>query len=382
MTFQRTLSIFALAATLALASPAAAEILIGAAGPFSGTNAALGEQLRRGVQQAVDDINATGGLRGERLAVKFADDGCDPRKAVEVATQFVSDGVAFVAGHYCSGSSIPASKVYEAAGIVQISPASTHPKYTDGGGWNVIRICPRDDAQGSVAALRVLTEFAGRKVAILNDQSPAAIALTDQFRTTLKGGGVAPAIDESYRPGAKDYGDLALRLRNAGIDVIFIGGSYVESGQIIRQLRDLGSAAQLISNDALVTPDFWKAAREAGEGTLMTFTYDPQKFDAARSAIERFREQDYTPEGYTLYAYAAVQAWVQAAEATGGTDSHRIAAWLRGGNRVRTVTGEISFDSKGDLRQPAFSWLRWRDGNYVEELPANSPGTGNQPQQP
>ena len=124
-----------------------------------------------------------------------------------------------------------------------------------------------------------------------------------------------------------------------------------------------------MSNDALVTEDFWKIAKEAGEGTLMTFTYDPQNFDAARSAIERFRDQKYNPEGYTLYAYAAVQAWVQAAEATGGTDSHRIANWLRAGNRVRTVTGEVAFDAKGDLLQPKFVWLRWQDGRYVEDRP-------------
>ena len=113
-------------AVLALMTVAArAEILVGTAGPFSGPNAALGEQIRRGVQRAIDDINATGGLRGERLAMMALDDGCDPRKAIDVATQFVSSGVKFVAGHYCSGASIPASKIYEKAAVLQISPASS-----------------------------------------------------------------------------------------------------------------------------------------------------------------------------------------------------------------------------------------------------------------
>jgi branched-chain amino acid transport system substrate-binding protein len=101
------------------ASPALADILIGAAAPLSGPNAALGEQLRRGVERAVEEINATGGIRGEKLTVQFADDGCDPRKAVDVATGFVSAGVKAVVGHYCSGASIPASKVYQKAGIDQ-----------------------------------------------------------------------------------------------------------------------------------------------------------------------------------------------------------------------------------------------------------------------
>lgn len=360
-------ALLGLAALLWSAVGAHAEILIGAAAPLSGPNAALGEQLRRGVQMAIDDINATGGLRGETLAVTFADDGCDPRKAVEVATKFVSMGVKAVAGHYCSGSSIPAAKVYEAAGIVQISPASTHPRFTDEGGWNVIRMCPRDDAQGIVAARRVLSAFPGRKVALLADQSPAGMALAARFRETLTAAGTTPVIDETYKPGAKSYEDLALRLRDSGAGVLYIGGSYVESGLIIRALRDLASNIQLIGADALVSDDFGNIAKEAGEGTLMTFTYDPMKFDAAREVIDRFRAKNETPDGFTLYAYAAVQTWLAAAQATGGTDSTRIAQWLRDGNRVRTVTGEVSFDARGDLKDPQFAWFRWENGRYIEE---------------
>ena len=360
----------ALVALLALPpAPARAEILVGVAGPLSGPNAALGEQLKRGAQRAIDDINATGGLRGERLAMLAADDGCDPRKAVDAATQFVSTGVRFVAGHYCSGSSIPASKIYEAAGIVQISPASTNPKYTDDGGWNVFRICPRDDAQGTVAGRLIATRFAGRRIALLSDQSPAGAALIVKARAALSDAAIAPVVDEAYKPGAKDYPYLVERLRSAQAEVIYLGGTYVEGGIIIRELRGLGSSAQLISADGLVTDDFWNIAKDSGEGTLMTFMYDPQKFDAAKPVLARFRDDGFNPEGYTLYAYAAIQAWVQAAEATGGADSHRIADWLRAGNTVRTVTGDISFDAKGDLRDPRFAWFRWTGGKYGEAEP-------------
>jgi branched-chain amino acid transport system substrate-binding protein len=360
----------ALAALLLTAQPVLADILIGAAGPFSGPNAALGEQLKRGVQMAVDDINATGGLRGERLAVQFADDGCDPRKAVDVATGFVSAGVKAVIGHYCSGSSIPASKVYQKAGIVQISPASTHPKFTDEGGWNVLRIAPRDDAQGDAAAALVLAKFPGERIAILSDQSPAATALAARFRAALTAKGTAPVIDDTYKPGSKDYSALAERLRTAGADVVYLAGSYVEGGLIARELRDVGSSARIISGDQLVTDDFWNVAKEAGDGTLMTFAYDARKFPAARSAVEKFRQAEFNPEGFTLYAYAAVQAWVHAAEGTGGTDSAKIAEWLRAGNRVNTVTGEVRFDSRGDLTDPRFAWFKWIDGRYVEIDPA------------
>ena len=173
-------------------------------------------------------------------------------------------------------------------------------------------------------------------------------------------------IDESYKPGSKDYSALAERLRTAQAEVVYLAGSYVEGGLIVRELRDVGSGAQVISGDQLVTDDFWNLAKDAGEGTLMTFTYDPRKFPAARSVVERFRVEDYNAEGFTIYAYAAVQAWVAAVEATGGTDSAKIAEWLRAGNRVSTVTGDVRFDARGDLVEPKFAWFKWIDGRYTE----------------
>ncbi len=356
-----------LIAVISAAAPAAADILIATAGPMAGPNAAFGEQLRRGAQQAIDDINATGGLRGEPLALTVGDDGCDPRKAVEVATGFVSQGVKFVAGHFCSGASIPASKVYEAASIVEISPASSNPKFTDAGGWNVLRVVARDDAQGAFAGHYIARHYRGRTIAILNDNSAAGAALAASARNTLAGAGVAVSFDETYTPGAKDYSDLARKLYDGLADVIYFGGTYVETAIIVRELRELGSAAQFIGGDSLVTEEFWNIAKNAGDGTLMTFAPDPQNRDAAKPVIQRFTDDGYNPEGYTLHAYAAVQTFVQAAEATGGSDSHRIAQWLRAGNRVSTVLGELRFDAKGDLRDPEFSWYRWTEGKYVED---------------
>ena len=188
---------------LVSAPPAFADILIGAAAPLSGPNAALGEQLRRGVQRAVDDINATGGIRGEKLTVQFADDGCDPRKAVDVATGFVSAGIKAVVGHYCSGASIPASKVYQKAGIVQISPASTNTKFTDEGGWNVVRLVPRDDALGH-QLVDGLPQRADRH----------AVALREARLGGQRGTGRPFAFDEALRKQALHF--AVQRLETAG----------------------------------------------------------------------------------------------------------------------------------------------------------------------
>lgn len=351
------------------APPALADIEIGAAAPLSGPNAALGEQLRRGVQAAVDDINATGGIRGEKLAVQFADDGCDPRKAIDVATGFVSAGVKAVIGHYCSGASIPASKVYQKAGILEISPASTNPKYTDEGGWNVIRLVPRDDAQASAAAALVLDRFAGQKIAILSDQTPAFSALAARFATALQQKGAAPALQQNFKAGTKDFAGLVQQVVQSGAGVVYLAGSYVEGGLIAQALRAAGSQAQIVSPDSLVTEDYGNQAKDAANGTLSSFTYDARKFPAAQGLVQRLRAQDQNAEGFTLYAYAAVQALAAAAEATGTLDSTRLAEWLRGGNRFDTVVGPVSFDARGDLAAPAIAWFKWIDGRYVEVDP-------------
>ena len=159
------------AATLAAlhTTSAQAEILIGAAGPLSVQNTLQGEQLRRGAEMAVADLNARGGVLGQRVRLIVADDACDADQAVAVANQLVSQRVAMVSGHLCSASSIPASKVYTKAGIVMISPASTNPKLTDQGGPNVFRVIGRDDQQGLVAGNYLADHWGKTKIAILHD---------------------------------------------------------------------------------------------------------------------------------------------------------------------------------------------------------------------
>src|SRR5438128_2541509 len=122
------------------ASTSWADVSIGVAGPITGQYASFGEQLKRGADMAVKDLNAAGGVNGEKLTLEVGDDACDPKQAVAVANQMVSKGIKFMAGHFCSGSSIPASQVYAEEGIVQITPASTNPKFTEQGLWNTNRV--------------------------------------------------------------------------------------------------------------------------------------------------------------------------------------------------------------------------------------------------
>ncbi|MEP7173334.1 MAG: branched-chain amino acid ABC transporter substrate-binding protein [Aestuariivirga sp.] len=360
---------FGVALLCAMSISARAEILIATAGPLKGQYAALGEQLRQGVSRAVADINASGGVNGEQLVLEVADDACDPRQAMTVANDLVAKGVKFVAGHYCSGSSIAAAKIYEDAGIVMISPSSTSPKFTDDGGWNVNRVCGRDDAQGAFAGRAVAKAYAGKNIAILDDSSVYGMGLATMFKSALNGAGVTEKVRESYKAGANDYNDLVQKMLAANVDLIYLGGYAFEAGTIIRQMRDFASSAVLVGGDALLVEQFWATSGTSGEGTLVTFAPDAQKSNAARTVIEAFKAADYNPEGYTLQAYAAVQVFAQAATATHSVDGRVLSQWLRTGNTLNTVLGPLSLDAKGDVKDASFAWYKWSEGTYAEAQP-------------
>ncbi|MDE2447255.1 MAG: branched-chain amino acid ABC transporter substrate-binding protein, partial [Alphaproteobacteria bacterium] len=233
------------------AGTALADITIATVGPITGQLAALGEQYKRGAEMAVADINAAGGVNGEKLVLEIGDDACDPKQAVAVAQQMGSKGVKFVAGHLCSGSSIPASKVYEEDGILMISPASTNPKLTDEGGWNVGRVCGRDDAQGLVAGKFLAKHFAGKKVAIIDDKSAYGKGLADATKAAMNAAGLKETMAESINPGEKDYSALVSKMKDAGIDAIYMGGYHPEGALILKQMRAQGSKAQMLSGDSM-----------------------------------------------------------------------------------------------------------------------------------
>jgi branched-chain amino acid transport system substrate-binding protein len=355
--------LLAATAVIALTGMAQAEIVIATAGPMTGPYAAFGEQMKKGAEMAVKDINAAGGINGEMLKLEIGDDACDPKQAVAVANQFVNQGVVFVAGHFCSGSSIPASAVYNEEGIIQISPASTNPKLTEQGFPFVFRTCGRDDQQGEIAGKYIAENYKGKVVAIVHDKQAYSKGLADETKKTLNAEGVTEAMYETVTPGEKDYSALVTKMKAAGVDVLYYGGYHTEAGLIVRQMREQGMDTVLISGDALVTDEYWSITGEAGNGTLMTFGPDPRKNPNAAAAVEEFRKTGYEPEGYTLYTYGAVQAYVQAVTKAGGTDPEKVAKALHD-MKFDTVMGTFGFDAKGDMTAPGYVFYTWKNGTY------------------
>lgn len=364
---RRTLIAAASAVALAVGTGAAqAQIRIATAGPMTGQYAAFGAQMKAGAEMAVADINAAGGVLGQQLVLEIGDDACDPRQAVSVANQLVGRGVRFVAGHFCSGSSIPASKVYAEEGVLQISPASTNPRFTDEGSWNTFRVCGRDDQQGRIAGQFIARSFAGKRVAILHDNSAYGKGLADETKKAMNAAGLQEVLYLAYVAGERDYSAIVSRLQQANVDVVYFGGYHTEAGLITRQMRERGLRAVSIGGDALVTNEFWQITGPAGEGTLMTFSSDPRKRPAAADVVARFRARNIDPEGYVLYTYAAIQIWAEAARKAGTTDPRRIAQVLKTQGPWKSVLGEISFDAKGDVTVPDYVFYVWRNGTYSE----------------
>jgi len=335
-------------------------------GPVTGQYASFGAQMTNGGQMAVEDINEAGGVLGKKLDLQIGDDACDPKQAVAVANQMAGNNVALVAGHYCSGSSIPASKVYAEADMVQISPASTNPAFTDDrSGPNIYRVCGRDDQQGGIAGKYLATHFADKDIAIVHDKTAYGKGLADEVKKTLNAAGKQETLYEAITAGDKDYSALVSKLKQANIDVLFYGGYHTEAGLIIRQMRDQGMATILMGGDALITQEFWSITGPAGEGTLMTFSPDPRKNPAAAEVVKRFKEKGIEPEGYVLYTYAAVQTWKQAAEKAKSTESADVVKAMND-TEFDTVIGKFKFDEKGDPNLPPYAVYRWSNGTYDE----------------
>jgi branched-chain amino acid transport system substrate-binding protein len=357
----------ALGASLAFSAAAYADdITVAVAGPMTGSESAFGRQMKNGAELAVADINAAGGVLGKKLALYVGDDACDPKQARSVAEKIGSEGIPFVAGHFCSSSSIPASEAYADNNVLQITPASTNPLFTERKLWNVLRVCGRDDQQGVVAADYIIKHFKGKNVAILNDKTTYGKGLADETKKALNKAGFQEKMFESYNKGDKDFNSIVSRLKRDNIDLVYVGGYHQEAGLILRQMRDQGLKTVLMAGDAMNDKEFASITGPLAEGTLFTFGPDPRKKPTAKAIVEEFKKKGIDPEGYTLYTYAAMQVWTDAVKKAGTTDPMKVMKTIKAG-AWDTVLGKLSFDEKGDIKNIDYVVYKWdAKGNYAE----------------
>ncbi len=344
----------------------AQPIKIGIAGSFSGANKAIGAQHWQGASQAAEDINQQGGIDGNKIELINADDGCDDVVAEKVAKRLVDSQVVAVVGHTCSGASLAASKIYSEANTLMITPSSTDPKVTDQGFKTIFRTCGTNDKQATVGASFINEKLKAKNIAIIYVNIPYSSNLASATKDNLTKRGVNIALYESITLGQWDISRLLDKIKNANPDVIYFAGMYQDAGNFLKKLRQQEIQSTFFSGDSIATADFVQIAGGPSivKDVYMTFSEHTSNSDA-KNVISRFKDKRIDAEGYTLNAYAAVQAIALAIKQTGSRDVNKLQSWLHS-NKVDSVIGQLEWDSKGDLKNYPFIIYQWNDDGEFE----------------
>jgi len=353
---------------LALCCVAArAEIVIGVAAPLSGQFSVFGEDIQLGVNLAVAKINAAGGVSGEPLRVVTEDDKCSEAGGRDAANRLIGAKVQAVIGHVCWRASIAGSALYQANGIVQISPATRYGKFTDerpdpqGGTY---RLIGRSEEQVKFLTKMLPERFAGQRIAIVHDNSPYGKGVASALQSGLAATGVRDILFAEYEPGKNQYKSLASTITDAVAEVVFVGGYYGDAAVIVRDMRARGMAAPLVGADALAADEFWSIAGPAAEGVIFSAPWDPRKSEPAGDLVSLIAARGQAPQIYTITAYAAVEILAAALEPLA---DRSYAALNRALNETAfdTVLGRVRFDARGDADLPAYAAFQWRAGKVV-----------------
>ncbi len=343
-------------------------IRIAVVGPMTGDQSKQGTDLKNGVELAVAEWNAKGGLLGKKVELLVGDDQHDPKQAVSIANKFANSGVVGVVGHWNSSASIPASEVYHRANIPMITPASTNPQVTDRGYANVFRVCGRDDQQGRVAAEFVVTQLKVKRVAVLHDKTTYGQGLADEFKKSLAaigGDRVEVVYYSGITQGDKDFRGVLTTVASKKPDVYFFGGIYPEGGLLVKQAKEVGLKAPMVSGDGVIDPVFVQIAGAAADGTYLTFSPDTTKLPAAQEVLKNYRARYGEPGPYSFYAYDAAQILLRALQSAGTTDGFGVSQALHTMS-YDGITGRIQFDSKGDLLTTQYVVWITKNGTFEE----------------
>ncbi|MBS0512410.1 MAG: branched-chain amino acid ABC transporter substrate-binding protein [Proteobacteria bacterium] len=367
---KKTVVAFAIMSIGLGAAQAQEVVKLGSAAPLTGTIAHLGKDLENGTRMAVEALNAQGVTIGGKK-VKFEligeDDQADPRTGTTVAQRLVDAGVKGVVGHLNSGTSIPASRIYDQGGIPQISPASTNPKLTQQNFKGVFRTIANDVQQGGALGKFAVKSLGAKKVAIIDDRTAYGQGLADETEKAVKASGAQVVAREFTTDKATDFNAILTKIRATAPDVIFFGGMDAQAGPMLRQMKQLGINAKFLTGDGGCSPEMIKLAGEAMSAStycsMAGLPLDKMPGGAA------FREQYKKRFGgevqlYAPYAYDAATAIVKAMEKAGSPEPSKYLPELKKIN-FNGVTGNVAFDDKGDIKEGAVTIYSFKDGNWV-----------------
>jgi branched-chain amino acid transport system substrate-binding protein len=346
---------------LAMSHAALAEdIKIAVVGALSGPVAQYGDMEFTGARQAIADINAKGGVNGNKLVAVEYDDACDPKQAVAVANKVINDGIRYVIGHLCSSSTQPASDIYEDEGVIMITPAATNADLTTRGYKMIMRTTGLDSDQGPTAAKYIQDVIKPQRIAVIHDKQQYGEGLARSVRDTLQKDGAKVVMFEGITAGDKDFSTLVARLKKENVDFVYFGGYYPEMGQIVRQARAAGLKTQFMGPEGVGNASLSNIAGAASEGMYVTL---PKRYDqvpANQPIVDALKAKKADPTGpFVWTTYAALQSLVTGMERSKSDEPEAIVKNLKEGAPVPTVMGDLSWDEKGDLKGFEFGVFKW-----------------------
>ncbi len=358
----KTLWIFVIC--LALITSAKAEIRLGVAAPLTGTQAKIGTDMVQGAEMAAAEWNARGGIRGEKVVIVKGDDEASPKQAPVVARDLIGKKVVGVVGHFNSGCTIPASEIYDESQVVMVTPASTNPLVTDRGYQGVFRVCGRDDQQGSVGAKFALETLKAKRIAILHDKTTYGQGLADEFKKYLEKHGVKPVYYAGVPKEELDFRAIISAIKQTQPELWYFGGIYDQGGPLLKQAKQAGLTAPLMSGDGLIDTALIQTAGVDAEGTLLTFGPDPEKRPTAKAFLDNYHKQYGQHGPYAIYGYDAANIILHAVEKSGSTKYRDITKYIHN-TEFQTAMGPLKFDAKGDITDTYYVLWTVKDGKFV-----------------
>lgn len=362
-----------LVAGLSLAGVAQAQtaedVKVGFAGPMTGAQAHYGKDFQNGVVLAVEDFNATKPVidgKPVHIVLDSADDQADPRTGTTVAQKLVDDNIKGMLGHFNSGTTIPASRIYANAGIPEIAMA-TAPEYTTQGYKTSFRMMTSDTQQGSVAGMFAVKTLKLKKIAIVDDRTAYGQGLADQFEKAAKASG-ATIVDREYgNDKAVDFKAILTKIKSTNPDLVYFGGADSQAGPMVKQMKTLGLRAPLMGGEMVKTDTFLQIAGDAAEGTVASLAglpLDQMPGGAAYVAKykKRFNEDVQT---YSPYAYDGAMAMFAAMKAANSTDPAKYLPMLAKTDMQGVTATHLAYDSKGDLKNGGITLYKVVGGKWT-----------------
>lgn len=366
------MKVFAIAAVIMMGfyAPGFAgdTIKLGSGGVISGDLAPYGISAVRGVEIAIDDINAKGGILGKKIELLVGDDVCKPEIAVNMATKLVSDGAQMVVGHVCSGCTIAANKIYKDANLLVVSPASTNDDLTlKGEHPNFFRTIAYDGAQADLMTSFVKNELKAKTVALVHDKGDYGKGQMTLAKNAFeKLGGVEVVLFEGVTTGAVDFSAIVQKIKRSKAEVTLWGGYHSDASKIVQLLKKKRVKTTFFGGDGIIGDNFTNLAGKYSEGVYATGPNDTSSNPLYQELSKKHQKKYGEDPGTFFYnAYACVQALAAAAEKAGAIDYDKMRAAMFD-VKIDSPLGPIGFDKNGDVVGAGFSVYKVIDGKYKQ----------------